>query len=105
MYTGNIFNPLSFAELIEPRDVNRFYKHVCINLYTGCYEFLGAKNENKYGRFRLKHLVVYAHRFAYVAIYGDTQKVINHICFNRLCVNLEHLEALEVHENAGIKES
>ncbi len=63
-------------------------------LWTGC--TLGG-----YGYFRFREKVWRAHRFAYLLAHGELDKdlVIHHACFQKRCVNPEHLEQVTAAEN------
>lgn len=71
-----------FAEKVAPRE-------------SGCVEWTGALNPNGYGQFYASRgKYVKAHRWAYEnqvgPIAGDLP--LDHLCRNRKCVNVEHLE-------------
>lgn len=55
---------------------------------------------NTYGRLKGSKMIL-AHRAAYEAKYGpiEKDKVIDHLCRNGLCINLEHLQAVSNVEN------
>jgi hypothetical protein len=59
---------------------------------NGCIRWAGATNRDGYGVIGRIH----AHRYAYIATHGpvDDGLVIDHLCRNRWCVNVEHLEAV-----------
>ena len=63
----------------------------------GCWEWLGDRDENGYGRLlkgvALGHGYVYAHRLAYELAYGvpPGDRVVRHICDNPSCVRPDHL--------------
>lgn len=65
-----------------------------------CWEWLGAKVKG-YGRFGVDSKDVYAHRFSYEEAYGTIPSglVIDHICYNPVCVNPEHLRAVTPKQN------
>jgi len=62
--------------------------------WTGCTDHLG------YGKMRWPRSV-YVHRIAYESVHGEIPAglVIDHLCRNRSCVNVEHLEAVTQKEN------
>lgn len=67
---------------------------------SGCLEWTGPVYRNGYGQAHLngRHT---AHRIAYEAAHGrvDDSLVIDHLCRNRLCVNVDHLEPVTQSEN------
>lgn len=74
------------------------------NQYNGsqCWEWDGAKNSKGYGSVTNgKGSSVLAHRKAYEVIVGPIPKglTIDHLCFNKVCVNTEHLEPVTRAEN------
>ena len=69
---------------------------------SGCWEFQGAIHKTGYGVFKLVDKTFYAHRIAYLF---DTRKPIpegmelDHLCRNRKCCFLAHLEVVTHREN------
>lgn len=66
---------------------------------TACLTWTGAKITAGYGNLRIKGVNHLAHRLVYAARYGEIPKridgdraVIDHLCRNRACVNIDHLE-------------
>lgn len=66
-----------------------------------CWEWKGSKDSNGYGRFYYNYRNVSAHRLAYELLKGviPIGKELDHLCRNILCVNPDHLEAVEHREN------
>jgi hypothetical protein len=64
---------------------------------TPCVLWTGALDRRGYGTFDNQ----YAHRMAYVAERGPIPEglVIDHLCRNHACVNVDHLEAVTAEEN------
>jgi len=67
-----------------------------------CWDWIGYKNPDGYGRFRLNtKKVELAHRFSYSYFRGKLPKrlTIDHVCKNRKCVNSDHLDPVSIQEN------
>ena len=63
---------------------------------TDCKTWERAKSDNGYGYVRVGDKTIGAHRHAYLTEVGDIPEgwTIDHLCRNKLCVNVEHLEAV-----------
>ena len=63
---------------------------------SGCITFHGARATGGYGFVRVDGKNLYVHRVAYEAQVGKIPDglVIDHLCRNRACVNVDHLEAV-----------
>lgn len=71
-------------------------------LLAGCVQGSGWVNTNGYRQMRVNGRKVLAHKHAYEQAYGSVPDgmVIDHRCHNRQCVNVEHLHAVTVKQNA-----
>ena len=85
----------------------RFNKKIRICPETQCHEWTGCLTKKGYGIFnsfssRKKNRVTTAHRFSYWLSKGKLTNglVIDHICKNRKCVNIEHLREVTSYFNA-----
>lgn len=68
----------------------------------GCIEWQGAR-DGGYGKFGVRAgLTVWAHRFAWEDKRGEIPEgmTVDHLCRNRACVNVEHMEIVTRGENA-----
>ena len=72
---------------------------------NGCIEWTGGRDRYGYGKFNLvvdgRRRQTGAHRAAWLADLGDIPDglVIDHLCRNRACVNVEHMELVTGAEN------
>lgn len=66
----------------------------------GCWIWTGPKNQG-YGYIKIDGRFSLTHRVLYEYFYGKIQKglVIDHLCRNRACANLDHLEIVTDREN------
>ena len=81
---------------------DRFWKKVQIpQTDDGCWNWLGAKSPNGYGKGYDGNKVISAHRLAFILLRGPIPQglQIDHLCRNRSCVNPEHMEAVSQREN------
>lgn len=89
--------------ITEP-DERRFWAKVQLPDVNGCLNWTGTKTWG-YGQFALKlsgrRSPVKAHRFAYELLVGPIPEgmTLDHLCRNRGCVNVSHLEAVPMHIN------
>lgn len=69
---------------------------------SGCHVWLGAIQTNGYGSVTDGHGgTILAHRAAWEAEHGPIPDglTVDHLCFNRRCVNTEHMELVSASEN------
>lgn len=66
-----------------------------------CLEWTGARTTSGYGSLRVNRVVHYTHRLAWEIANGPIEagRVIDHICRNRACLNLDHLRVVTHAEN------
>ena len=67
----------------------------------GCTVWTGAKNQFGYGQIWTGERLVPAHRYAWERTNGPIPDgmVIDHLCWNRACVNVEHLRVVAQAQN------
>ncbi len=75
-----------------------------IDSETGCWIWQGAVDENGYGVVVRNSRQHHAHRYHYSQAFGpiDSGIVIHHICFNKGCVRISHLEPQTRAEHARL---
>lgn len=81
---------------MKQKDIDRFWSKVDIRGPDECWPWLGGCDRNGYGKLGINGKVKFAHRIAYILIYGDTKLQVCHkpvICHNRICCNQKHLYA------------
>lgn len=78
----------------------RFWAKVKLNS-SGCLEWMGARNNLGYGHFRWEGRTRGAHRVAYQILIGAVPDglQLDHLCRNRACVDVDHLEPVTASEN------
>lgn len=71
-------------------------------LENGCWQWLDVLNSSGYGTFSVNCRKQLAHRYIWEKTHGRIPKglVIDHLCRNRGCVKIEHLEVVPPKENA-----
>lgn len=73
------------------------------SLPSGCMEWIAHKNYKGYGMFRgRKNKWMSVHRFIYLELVGPIPDTlcIDHLCRNRSCVNVKHMELVTFAENS-----
>jgi hypothetical protein len=66
-----------------------------------CWEWLGRRQDNGYGKKQFNGRTVLAHRWLWIQLFGKIPDglVIDHVCQNRGCVNPHHLRVVTQAEN------
>lgn len=75
----------------------------CVLADTGCIIWEGTRDPNGYGRFSFRNKLWYAHRVAWEIFKGEIPfaLVVDHLCVNRACVNVDHLEPVTLAMNSS----
>lgn len=70
-----------------------------------CLVWTGSINQKGYGRINIDGRLVTAHRYAWYLEFGAIPdgSQINHICWEKSCVNTDHLELASSYENASYR--
>lgn len=81
------------------QDIKRF--QTFYKIINNCFVWQGYLDKDGYGSFYFKQKLRRAHRVSYYLNFGDIPKdmVIDHICKNRACVNIEHLRCISRKQN------
>jgi hypothetical protein len=81
----------------------RFWRHVQIGDPEGCWPWLAATNNRGYGVTSRggRGTRIYAHRLAWELERGPIPEglTIDHLCRNRGCINVRHMEVVTLAEN------
>lgn len=80
------------------------YKVISLGYKTPCWIWQRYVTQAGYGQINSNNRVVYAHRLYYEKYKGLIPEglSIHHLCFNKDCVNPEHMEAITLLENQRI---
>ncbi|GAA3330608.1 HNH endonuclease [Curtobacterium albidum] len=72
----------------------------------GCWLWTASVNNEGYGKFTQHGVKHYAHRFSYAALVGPIPEgmFVDHICFQRNCVNPAHLRLVTPKQNSEHRE-
>ncbi len=78
----------------------RFRSKVVITS-KGCWQWQGPLDKDGYGSFYLRRKGRRSHRVAWYDAHGEIPQgmVINHVCMNRACVNVQHLELVTIRDS------
>lgn len=90
--------PVNIPEIIKAR----FWTHVSVRSEAECWDYLGGKDDRKYGLFQFEGNTVRAHRVSYSIFNGPIPEglVVRHLCHNTSCCNPSHLAVGTHQDNA-----
>lgn len=107
---GAVFSTSSgWAHIITPSDMRRFWGKVDHGGPGGCWRWTAGVDKDGYGAFHLTSQPVKrqgnAHRFAYLALAGTVSddRILEHLCLNRRCVNPAHLVPVTRRTNEALR--
>lgn len=80
------------------KTIERFNKKYIINPNNNCWEWQAGKFSDGYGNFYVNGQNIGAHRWSYQYHVGsiENDRVVDHICRNKSCVNPDHLRLATV---------
>ena len=86
---------------IDSPDFKRWFESWLTETDTGCMEWRGNRVQSGYGQIRLGSGMLTTHKVAWILKRGDVpaNKVIRHLCHNRVCCNVNHLKPGTQSEN------
>lgn len=93
---------------IKKSGIGRFLARILVNPENGCWEWQGFVDVQGYGKISVDFYDpcydTRAHRFSYLYFNGPIpiDLVVDHICYNRKCVNPFHLRLLTNEENTDL---
>lgn len=97
---------ITFKKIPEFQDHERFLKFLRVDQSTDCWNWIGDKSIEGYGRFYFKKIegkndTYLAHRISWSIFKGDFSPnlVIDHTCQNKACVNPDHLREVSCRTN------
>lgn len=73
----------------------------CYAAESGCWQWIGAQNRKGYGQLFFRGKLWVSHRVAYTIFVGEIPEgmTVDHLCFNKGCINPAHLEPVTALEN------
>ena len=83
--------------LLNENQLKRFHRHFTVDETTECWVWMkGKRRGSGFGYFNLNYKRHSAHRIAYEHWVGPIPKgmLVHHRCFNKACVNPDHLELM-----------
>jgi hypothetical protein len=91
----------TIQELKEARSIAHFLSNIEINDDDKCWNWQGSINHAGYGIFYLLKNKIRAHRFSFELFkcFIPDGLTVDHLCFNKKCVNPRHLESVTLIEN------
>lgn len=90
-----------FSTVLPVKRPELFWSKVLIGTTADCWEWVGARTDNGYGRWDNDRRPLLAHRVAYALSIAEPppDRDLDHLCRNRRCCNPAHLEPVTRREN------
>ena len=82
---------------VSTQTIDERFDSKYVKLDNGCWQWISGKNWRGYSKFKLfRNTNITAHRWAYERINGKIPPgmTIDHLCRNRACVNVAHMEVV-----------
>ena len=86
---------------IKPKTVQEHISRYSVKHPSGCINWSGHINSCGYGTTNFNGKFYMAHRLSWIEERGEIKDgfVIDHLCLNKSCINVEHLELVTRGEN------
>ena len=103
---GSALNSVSASDRPVTSPFSRFERFWVLDVATGCHVWTGAVQSRGYGNFAISSgKSMLAHRAAWLFAMGEIPDglTVDHVCTNKLCVNIGHMQLVSAAENNRLK--